>query len=459
MTAERPEPGAAAQPVFRADASVQWRVSRHSRRLLTLALAALLLALVTRRPELAGLAAPALLLLAAGSGRATRPAWLLVEVRPSATRLIEAEPATIGLTVAGQAAAPGARPGAGGPAAVADGLVPLDSFDLRWTFHPGKGIEPASATAVGGRAPRFALTVPRWGKRQAGTAELVLRDRWRVTEGRVLVTLPSLDCFPRPGQQEATITLSRLPNRLGEHPARVPGDGLEFAGIREYVPGDRQRQINWPASTRLGRLQVNTYAAERAQDVVLLVDATSDVGEPGTSALDFALRGASAAARAYLRQRDRVGAITYQWGGAQWLAPALGKRQEYRIIDALLRADASWSRGANVRRLPRAALPDGALVVAFSPLLDQRFVEALRDMRERGLSLLVVDVLNVSPPASRRDAVSPADRLARRIWSMEQQAIRFALRELGVPVVHWDGTAPLDLPLAPFTRRPLVGRR
>ena len=106
-------------------------------------------------------------------------------------------------------------------------------------------------------------------------------------------------------------------------------------------------------------------------------------------------------------------------------------------------------------RLPRAALPPGALVVAFSPLLDQRFVETLRDMRERGFSLIVVDVLNAEPPKK----FSFADKSARRIWQMEQHSIRFSLRELGVPVVHWDGVAPLDLPLAPYTRRPLVMRR
>jgi uncharacterized protein (DUF58 family) len=93
--------------------------------------------------------------------------------------------------------------------------------------------------------------------------------------------------------------------------------------------------------------------------------------------------------------------------------------------------------------------------VAFSPLLDQRFVEALRDMRERGFTVLAVDVLNAEPPG-RHDA---ADRLARKLWRMEQQAIRFSLRELGVPVVHWDGAQSLDLPLAPWTRRPLVVRR
>ena len=242
---------------------------------------------------------------------------------------------------------------------------------------------------------------------------------------------------------------------LFRSPARVSGEGIEFSGVREYVPGDRQRSINWPASTRRGRLQVNTFAAERSQDVVLLVDATSDVGEPGSSALDLALRGAGAAARAYTDARDRVGVITYQWGGSSWLPPGLGRHQVYRIIDSMLASDATWARGASFARLPRAALPPGALVVVFSPLLDQRFVEALRDMRERGFTMLVVDVLNAEPPARRR----AEDRMARRIWRMEQEAIRFSLRELGVPVVHWDGEESLDLPLAAHTRRPMAARR
>jgi uncharacterized protein (DUF58 family) len=121
----------------------------------------------------------------------------------------------------------------------------------------------------------------------------------------------------------------------------------------------------------------------------------------------------------------------------------------------LLSADSGYARGAVFSRLPRAALPPGSLVVAFSPLLDARFVEALRDMRERGFALIVVDVLNTEPPVRRLFA----DVAARRIWRMEQEAIRFSLRELGVPVLPWDGITPLDLPLAPYTRRPLVARR
>jgi uncharacterized protein (DUF58 family) len=418
--------------------SLQWRSSRHARRLLTLGLAALFIATVARRPEFAGLAAPALLLLLAAGRSQQRPPRVSLRARPSARRAFEGELVAIDVLVEGQ----------GG-------------CSVRWTWHPGLEIDvagPDGVTAADGPRARFTFSPQRWGRRQIGTVDLVLRDRWRLAEGHLTVNLPALDCYPAPARQRTRVVLRRLPNRLGEHAARTFGEGIEFAGVREYVPGDRQRSINWPASTRRGRLQVNTFAAERSQDVVLLVDGTSDVGEPGSSALDLALRGAAAAARAYLDVRDRVGVITYHWGWVGWLGPGLGRRQVYRIIDSMLasgRGDpgpAGSAQGISMRRLPRAALPPGALVVVFSPLLDQRFVEILRDMRERGFTMLVVDVLNADPPVRPRST----DRMARRIWRMEQEAIRFSLRELGVPVVHWDGIGSLDLPLARYTRRPML---
>jgi len=407
---------------------IDWRLSRHSRRLLTLALAGLLFAVITRRPEFAGLAAPALLLLA--GTRAPRPSEVTVTTGLSAVRVFEGEQVEIKLSVDGDHSA-------------------------TWLLHPGPVVESLDGVTRDGSKARFLISPERWGRRPAGTVTLTLRDKWRVTEGTATLRLAAMDCYPNPAAQKDRVVLSRLPNRLGEHPARATGEGIEFSGVREYVPGDRQRQINWAASTRRGRLMVNMQSAERSQDVVLLVDATSDVGEPGNSALDLGLRGASAAARAYLDGRDRVGVVTYQWGGARWRAPALGKRQQYRIIDTMLSSEGGWARGDTLRRLPRAALPPGALVIVFSPLLDQRFTEALRDMRERGFTMLVIDVLNASPPTRWR----PTDRLAKRVWLMEQESIRFSLRELGVPVVHWDGDQPLDLPLAPYARRPMVTRR
>jgi uncharacterized protein (DUF58 family) len=126
-------------------------------------------------------------------------------------------------------------------------------------------------------------------------------------------------------------------------------------------------------------------------------------------------------------------------------------------MDLLLGSKPGWELSAALTRLPKAALPPGALILVFSPLLHPRLVEALRDLRERGFSVLVVDVLTAAPTARSRDRVAG---LARRIWRLEQQAIRFSLTELGIPVVHWDGQQSLDEPLAPYTRRVmLAGQR
>jgi hypothetical protein len=75
--------------------------------------------------------------------------------------------------------------------------------------------------------------------------------------------------------------------------------------------------------------------------------------------------------------------------------------------DAGQEGPAVWALGAGLRRVPRAALPAGALVVVFSPLLDQRFVEALRDMRERGFTMLVVDVTHLAESGASPGVLRP----------------------------------------------------
>jgi uncharacterized protein (DUF58 family) len=417
-----------------------WSLSAHAGRLITLAVAGLIIAVITRRPEFAGVAAPAVLLLTAR--RPGRPVKIGVSASPSAKSLSEEEQAELNVAVTGYRD---------------------HSVDL--LVRPRFAVVPTAADKPGGGpagglhdgASSLPFHIGRSGRRSLGVLEVTLRDRWRLTEGRVTIELPTIDCYPRPAAQRTRVVLSRLPSRLGDHPSRSSGEGMEFTGVREFVPGDRQRRINWPATTRRGRLQLNTFAAERVQNVVIIADASSDVGEPGSTPLDLAFRGSAAAARAYLAVRDRVGLVVYQ-GGVRWIAPGLGARHYYRIMDLMLadpRVTGRLSQTGGITRLPRAALPPGSLILVFSPLLDRRLVETLRDLRERGFSILIIDVLNAEPSA-RTDGLS---RLARRIWRMEQEAIRFSLRELGIPLVRWDGQQSLDEPLAPYTRRVMVSRR
>jgi uncharacterized protein (DUF58 family) len=409
-----------------------WSLSAHAQRLITLALAGLVIAVITRRPEFAGVAAPAVLLLAVR--RPERPGRVDVNASPSGTKLTEGEQAELTVTVTGQGD---------------------HSVDL--LMHPRFAVVPGTAGGLRGGKSAVPFQVTRTGRRSLGALEVTLRDRWRLTEGYATLELPIVDCYPMPAAQRKRVVLSKLPSRLGEHPSRSSGEGLEFTGVREFVPGDRQRRINWPATTRRGRLQLNTFAAERTQNVVIIADASSDVGEPGSTPADLAFRGAAGAARAYLAVRDRVGVIVYQ-RSVRWVAPGLGARHYYRIMNLMLLEHARVADPARytaITRLPRAALPPGSLILVFSPLLDRRLVETVRDLRERGFSVLIIDVLNAEPSGSK-DSLSG---LARRIWRMEQEAIRFSLRELGIPLVRWDGKQSLDEPLAPYTRRAVVMRR
>jgi uncharacterized protein (DUF58 family) len=409
-----------------------WSRSAHACRLATLAVTGLIIAVVTRRPEFAGVAAPAVLLLAVRTLR--RPEEIGISTRLSVTALAEDEEARLSVAVTGQ----------GG-------------YSVDLLLHPRYAVVPgAGRPARAGDEAGVPFSVSRSGRRHLGILEVTLRDPWRLDVGQVSVELPEVACYPRAAALDSTVVLSRLPNWLGEHASRAPGEGMEFTGVRELVPGDRQRRINWPATTRRGRLQLNTFAAERTQNIVIIADVSADVGEPGSTPADLALRGAAAAARAYLDIRDRVGFIRYR-GDVSWVAPGLGRRHHYRILDLMLTDP--WAAGqlhgrAGITRLPRAALPPGSLILVFSPLLDQRLVETLRDLRERGFAVMIIDVLNAEPGSPDR-----LGTLARRIWRLEQEAIRFSLRELGIPLVRWDGVQSLDESLAPYTRRVMVTRR
>jgi uncharacterized protein (DUF58 family) len=415
--------------------SIRWGLSAHARRLLTLALGGLLVAVLTGRPEFAGLAAPPLLLLA--TWRPDRPASVRMGVDSASSRVTEGDKVQVAVQLAGQ-----------------------EGYDAEVQLVPAAQIAagPGAVVAAGASSPappvNLVFQPERWGRRRIGAIEVVLRDYARLAEGTLQRELPRTECAPLPARLDGLILQNRLPSRLGEHAARSAGEGGEFAGVREFVPGDRQRRINWPATTRRGTLHLSTFAAERTMNVVVIADCTADVGEPGRTSLDLVQRGAAGTMTRYLASRDRVGLIRFA-SYLSWIGPGQGRRQYSRLISLLVSGADVGERPAAMTRLPRAALPPGSLIIVFSPLLDPRLIEAVRDLRERGFSVLVVDVLNAVPQHDN----STLSNLTSRLWQLEQQAIRFSLTEIGVPVAHWDGEQALDEPLAPYTRRPIVVRR
>ena len=254
-------------------------------------------------------------------------------------------------------------------------------------------------------ALHFRVKCSRWGAYDFGLLQLRTHDMFGLFRHElVLDSRQPLKVYPREESIRQLLRPRDTQVYSGNHVARQRGGGIEFADLRPFVGGDRVRHVNWRASARRGELWVNEHHPERNADVVIFLDSFAEARRGGRSTLDPALRAASSLVGRYLREKDRVGFVSFG-GMLNWLLPSTGTRQLYRIVDAMLDTQILLSyawRDINV--IPRGTLPPHALVVALTPLLDDRAAGALLDLRGRGFDLVVIEVSPGSYLQSRRSS-------------------------------------------------------
>ncbi|MQS15822.1 DUF58 domain-containing protein [Streptomyces kaniharaensis] len=413
--------------------SPHWRADERTLRLLTVATAGAGAALLTGHAWLLALAAGPAVLLALASPGHTRPTRLSVEAAVEPRRCFESEHVTVRITV-----------GHDGHIGPPEPTVALG---------PDVALDALTVTADG---VDLVLRPESWGRRRLGVVDLDVPDAGGLTRRTLRTDLGTVDVFPVPTAARLTPIPVRLPERIGEHTAAHEGTGVEVVGVRPHVPGERQRRIHWPSTTRRDAVQINQFAAERAADVVVLLDALADFRDAATGrrSLDETLRAAAGLTRAYLRRHDRIGLVAVG-GQLRWLTAGSGERQFYRMVESVLevRQDRPC-RGPVPPRIPLPALPARALVYAVTPLADQRILEVLGQVRERGNPLVVVEIPVGDPAVEPGDAT---DALALRLWRAEREAMRSTLRGRGIPVARHTPGEALDLALAPLLRRRIEG--
>ena len=246
--------------------------------------------------------------------------------------------------------------------------------------------------------------------------------------------------YPRPEQLRELVAPRETQLFTGNRVSRQKGEGLEFADLRPFAPGDRIRRINWRASARRGDLWVNEFHAERNADVIIFLDSFADARRGGTGTLDQAIRAAASLSERYLVGKDRVGLVNFG-GVLNWLRPGTELQQRYRIVEALLNTEITLSYAwKEIDVLPRGTLPAKALVLALTPLLDDRAVSALLDLRARGFDLVVIEV---SPLPFAEPAPGRSGELAFRLWKLLREGRRAEYERAGAPVVEWQEGTPL----------------
>ncbi len=230
---------------------------------------------------------------------------------------------------------------------------------------------------------------------------------------------------------------------FGMHASTAAGEGVAFADLRPFAAGDRLRQINWPVSLRRQSLHANRYHAERQAEIVLLIDTFMTIGQRPDASLDHILRAAAGFAATALRCGDRVGLL--EFGGiARSLAGGTGQGHYVRILHALARAAPVYTEFAqDLAALPEHVLSRRALVLALTPLADERFDRAVIRLAERGqdIALFALATAGLSPGLVRRRDQAP---LVLRLWHLEREERLRALRRAGVRAVNWSPGSPLD---------------
>ena len=394
----------------------------------TLAGAGLVAGLALGRVEPIALAAPFLLALVAAAAE-HGPA---ISVRPSLDRerAIEGEEVTATVELSSAAG--------------------IDRLELFVPLPPELTVEEGSARAVRLRAGEtrtveLKLRCERWGAFSVGRVLFRVRDTlglrsWEGGAG----TPGTLRVFPSEETLRSLVPPLETQVFAGNQVSRARGEGIEFADLREWQAGDQLRRVNWRATALRGSLWVTEQNPERNTDVVLFLDTFAEVRAEGRSTNDRAVRAAATLARLYLQRKDRVGLVGFG-GFLSWLVPASGMRQLYAVVDALITSQIVHSyalRGVDV--LPPRTLPTKALVLAITPLLDDRTAAALLDLRARGYDLIVVEV---SPLELVAPEPGSSLELAYRLWRLSRDALRWRYEQVGVPVVTWREGVPLAAPL------------
>ncbi len=310
-----------------------------------------------------------------------------------------------------------------------------DSDDVRVTVD-ATGVTGAQVV-VDRRIDHLTMTLSaeRWG-RYPVHVRVDANAQGALLAGTATVAVADVFVFPVAPPQATPTPRTELLDRLGTHLTRHVGRGVEYADVRAYVPGDQLRSVNWPVSARRGSLHVTERLSERAADVVVLLDNYVQPSGPATRAAERSVRGAVQVVQSALRNGDRAGIVTLG-GQARWLGAEVGRRQFYRVLDAVLAAGDGY-RTTSGTLAPRAAVPRGAIVVAFSTLLAPDFTLALVDLAKRGHVVIVVDVLDVAPFEDEPDP------LITRMWALQRFFMYRDMRTIGVDVVPWPGDRTLD---------------
>jgi uncharacterized protein (DUF58 family) len=162
--------------------------------------------------------------------------------------------------------------------------------------------------------------------------------------------VPATDLHPEASSKEAEELIARVrrlqirAKRLvrllfaGEYHSVFRGRGIEFSDVREYIPGDEVRTIDWNVTARMGTTFIKKFVEERELTIYLLVDVSpsAEFTSGEQTKRDLAAEIATVLAFAAAANNDRVGAIVFSDRVEHYLRPRKGAQHVLRLARDLI---------------------------------------------------------------------------------------------------------------------------
>ena len=281
--------------------------------------------------------------------------------------------------------------------------------------------------------------------------------------------------------QRVAIVAARTVNdaMVGAYLSRFKGRGTDFEELREYVPGDDVRTMDWNVTARTGKPFVRLHREERELTLVLAVDisGSSSFGSGEATLRERAADAAACLAISALKAGDKVGLLLFTDREELWVSPKKGRRHVLRIIRDVLEfkpASRRTSFALPMRRLGRALRrrsmvfvlsdflpgPEGgdAMAAALGELNARHDTACVQlvDARERALPDVGVIALEDAETGEIREVDTGSERV-RRAFAAQAEA-RLAetaagLARAGMDVARLDADAAVAPTLARFFER------
>ena len=260
----------------------------------------------------------------------------------------------------------------------------------------------------------------------------------------------------------------------GEYQSVFKGRGMEFEEVREYLPGDEIRTIDWNVTARLGRPYVKRFVEERELTVMLLVDLSSSgrFGSLDRLKNEVAAEFCALLAFSAIKNNDKVGLIIFTDRIEKFIPPRKGAEHVLRVIRELLYFKPAAGKTDIGRALAYLGRVTGKRSVAFlvSDFLNRGFEKPLRVVSKRHdlIAVFITDPREMSLPnvgiveledAETGETILLDTRGEARRKEYEQYAlgrvreIEKLLRAAGVDRIHLRTDRSYVQPLVRFFRR------